>query len=88
MAAQGSWKMNDARVPATNPTTHAGNLNLSVAGTRGYEHGYDLAGSPLFGGNHGLANALLLFRREKSFRIDHLTNSPKRRRRRSLPLLH
>ena len=26
------------------PDTHAGNLNLSVARTRRYEHGYDLAG--------------------------------------------
>src|SRR5437016_2461115 len=45
------------------PDTHTGNLNLSIAGTCAYEHGYDLAGSPLFGRNHGLANAFILLHR-------------------------
>jgi len=70
------------------PDTHTGNLNLSIAGTRAYEHGYDLAGRPLFGGNHGLANAFFLLCRKKSFRIDHLTNSPKLHRRRNPRRLH
>src|SRR5262249_3389428 len=67
------------------PDTHAGNLDLSVAGTCTHEHGYDLAGSLLFSGNYGLADPFLFLWREKSFRVDHLTNSPRLRRLRNLP---
>src|SRR5262249_39670217 len=67
------------------PYTHAGNLDLSVAGTCTHEHGYDLAGSLLFSGNHGLADPFLFLWREKSFPVDHLTNSPRLRRLPNLP---
>src|SRR5215813_13206832 len=67
------------------PDTHAGNLDLSVAGTCTHEHGYDLAGSLLFSGNYGLADPFLFLWREKSFRVDHLTNSPRLRRLRNRP---
>src|SRR6516165_4829781 len=67
------------------PDTHSCNLNLSIASTCAYEHGYDLAGRPLFGGNDGLANTFLFLCRKKSLRIDHLTNPPKLHRRRSPP---
>src|SRR5262249_1979667 len=55
------------------------------AGTCTHEHGYDLAGSLLFSGNYGLADPFLFLWREKSFRVDHLTNSPRLRRLRNLP---
>src|SRR5215472_15766021 len=67
------------------PDTHAGNLDLSVAPTCTDKHGYDLAGSLLFSGNHGLADPFLFLWREKSFRVDHLTNSPRLRRPPKLP---
>src|SRR5215475_7118953 len=67
------------------PDTHAGNLDLSIASTCAHEHGYDLAGCPLFGGNHRSADPFLFLWREKSFRVDHLTNSPRLRRLRNLP---
>src|SRR5262249_38851052 len=54
--------------------THTGNFDLSIARTCAYEHRYNLAGSPLFGRNHGLANAFLFLWRKKSFRIDHFTS--------------
>src|SRR5215467_14806903 len=70
------------------PDTHAGNLDLSVAPTCTDKHGYDLAGSLLFSGNYGLADPFLFLWREKSFRVDHLTNSPRLRRLRNLPRHH
>ena len=63
--------------------THTGHLNFGITGARSHQHGYDLAGSSLFGRDHGLANPFLFFWREKSFRIDHLTNSPRLHRRRN-----
>src|SRR5262249_96516 len=59
------------------PDTHAGNLDLSVAGTCTHEHGYDLAGSLLFSGNYGLADPFLFLWREKSFRVYPLSNPPR-----------
>src|SRR5215475_9997919 len=70
------------------PDTHAGNLDLSVASASADEHGYDLAGRPLFGGNHCPADPFLFLWHEKSFRVDHLTNSPRLRRLQNLPRHH